>query len=537
MGQSLFDELFGTNQVGEPAYDIPFPVTELISRLESFQGHSMDGSPNPLPVAMIPLGRCISRYAASPDYFGSPRVVLATTLEDAGRAGTQLPFVKDRLFIGYQPETGSMEVISYNELAGRFEFQQVTNYGEGIPEVAYPDRNTCTACHQNQGPIFSQAPWDETDFNRDIYRSIAEASGVLVEDRMQNRNTDTVRIDGSTNRANKYGMFQEFWQNTCLAETEGDAIQCRAAQLEVLVRQRLHGQSRALSLSQRGSEFLVPYVVESAGVTWPEGIGISSSDVPNANPLADGAETHLASARDLLLPRKQTIKWEPDEIDLMVDGLASMIPLSDMRALDDRLYQLALLRKAAATHIEGRCWMTPSDPGTSQTPFSPSVVVVGLRCSLQDGQISNTYRLFGTLESESGKIRTNTVYRHIAMDSRSAILNLTHDGGVVEARSDLWYLALYLHDDEHGFHVRLPGRGIIDSLELWWPRSSDNPDPWDADQVAFARSRMRVIPDFDLVSTALDRLVSLSDEKVVDILTGQPFRGRQAIRALIRQLY
>ena len=52
--------------------------------------------------------------------------------------------LKDRLFLGYQPQAEAIEVISYNEMAGRFEFQVVENYSEsGVPKVYYANRPTC----------------------------------------------------------------------------------------------------------------------------------------------------------------------------------------------------------------------------------------------------------------------------------------------------------------------------------------------------------------------------------------------------------
>jgi hypothetical protein len=59
-----------------------------------------------------------------------------------------------------------LEVISYNEAAGRFEFQLVKDYrAGGRPQVFYANRNICYACHQNGAPIFSRALWDETNAN------------------------------------------------------------------------------------------------------------------------------------------------------------------------------------------------------------------------------------------------------------------------------------------------------------------------------------------------------------------------------------
>ena len=53
----------------------------------------------------------------------------------------------DRLYLGYQEKAATIEVISYNETAARFEYQVVRDYREGgAAEVYYADRATCIAC-------------------------------------------------------------------------------------------------------------------------------------------------------------------------------------------------------------------------------------------------------------------------------------------------------------------------------------------------------------------------------------------------------
>jgi hypothetical protein len=97
---------------------------------------------------LIPLGRSLQRTAAAPDFFRHPRAVVAVTGE-----GTGPMRAKDRLFIGYQDTSGLLEVISFNEAAGRFEFQIVRDYrAGGTPRVSYANRNVCIACHQNHAP-------------------------------------------------------------------------------------------------------------------------------------------------------------------------------------------------------------------------------------------------------------------------------------------------------------------------------------------------------------------------------------------------
>ncbi len=132
---------------------------------------------------LIPLGRSLQRNAAAPRFFRAPRAVLAVT-EDPGRPG--MPLLKDRLYLGYQETAALLEVISYNEAAGRFEFQVVRDYRPGgQPRVLYAGRALCTACHQNAAPIFARQLWDETNANPKIARLLRDESrdfyGFLVD--------------------------------------------------------------------------------------------------------------------------------------------------------------------------------------------------------------------------------------------------------------------------------------------------------------------------------------------------------------------
>jgi hypothetical protein len=136
-GRSLFDELFATDS----GYDIPYPFAGVIGAVNARL------APAAMATALIPLGRSLQRFDAAPDFFRLPRLVLAADGDGAGT--TADPLLRDRLYLGYQPAANAIEVISYNEAAGRFEFQRVLNYGDGLtPQVDYADRSICTGCHR-----------------------------------------------------------------------------------------------------------------------------------------------------------------------------------------------------------------------------------------------------------------------------------------------------------------------------------------------------------------------------------------------------
>ena len=165
VGHSLFDLIFSTFQSGHSDYQIPYPFSALIQRLRNH----LDPSEESVKKVRIPIGRSLRRESAAPDYFHSPRIVIAADaepIEVQGQAGLNL---KGRLFLGYQESAEILEIISYNPEAGRFEFQEVRNYGVGLkPKVTYANRPLCLSCHQNAGPIFPKEPWLETDSNLQV---------------------------------------------------------------------------------------------------------------------------------------------------------------------------------------------------------------------------------------------------------------------------------------------------------------------------------------------------------------------------------
>ncbi len=172
--ESLFDKLFRKQKDGAVAYDIPFPFTALTRRIAANLAVPEGKAPSLLQV-LIPLGRSLQRYAAEPEYFRYPRVIVAVDAEPAASPGHAGILLRDRLYLAYQERSNTIEVISYNEEAGRFEFQVVDDYAPGLtPTVSYANRMLCMGCHQNGGPIWSEPPWEETNSNPRIVGLLQE---------------------------------------------------------------------------------------------------------------------------------------------------------------------------------------------------------------------------------------------------------------------------------------------------------------------------------------------------------------------------
>ena len=325
-GRSLFD--FVT------ADGVPFPFEALVRKIEARAGCAPAECTRSV---LIPLGRSLQRTAASPDFFRFPRVVVAITREGAG------PMVaKDHLYLGYQEKADAVEVISYNETAGRFEFQQVRDYrAGGARQVVYSNRNVCIACHQNHGPIFSRPVWDETNANPEVAARL-RAAGAHSYALDAFRGVDTPNaIDDATDRANRVNTIQRIWREACDQS-------CRSMAVVAAIQYRLSGD--------RGFDERTPLAQQLArdfAARWPAGLAIPNADVPNRDPLAfprdaaGMAPSHVGAAFEPLAPRPPAEVWTASDSLLarrFVVGLAELISDGDVRAVD-----AALPSKAAAT--------------------------------------------------------------------------------------------------------------------------------------------------------------------------------------------
>ncbi|MDF0665796.1 MAG: hypothetical protein P0119_06935 [Nitrospira sp.] len=283
IGRSLFDFLITKNVSGKKVYDIPFPFPALADRIES-QLHS-ERTTTALKRLLIPVNRSLQRRAGDGAYFTYPRAVLAVDTEADSALGPSGMHLKDRLFIGYHEKTAVLEIISYNEAAARFEFQIVDDYrAGGTPTVRYANRVLCTACHQNQSPIFSRPMWDETNVNPKIaallvhqrrpYHGFPIRQGVGV----------LQAFDDATDRANEISLVQLLWREGCeQAGQPEQSISCRAELIEWVLRYAL---SKSLPQDWRTGEAPVepPSFLAAWRARWPHGLAIPNPDIPNRNP-------------------------------------------------------------------------------------------------------------------------------------------------------------------------------------------------------------------------------------------------------------
>lgn len=333
-GRSRFDLLIGSGP-------IPYPFARLIAQIESQLEHPAGGL-SPLKITFIPLGRSLQRSAAAPDFFKYPRVVVAVD----GHAKPRVAPLQDRLFLGYQEKTGILEVISYNEAAGRFEFQVVRDYRSGaMSQIRYARRALCLACHQNMAPIFARPLWDETSANPAIADRLRASRRNFYG--LKLTGTDVAYlIAAAAERANLFPVWQRLWRDGC--GTGDPGARCRRDWFDAALRYALSG---ALPSPDQTEKFA--YLQSRWHQVWPAGLLMPNPDIPNRDPLmpvvgevpqaphdlpATLAQlAHIPAQFEPLNVRAPMENWTMADPPRLTAGLASLLNAADVQALDNAL--------------------------------------------------------------------------------------------------------------------------------------------------------------------------------------------------------
>ncbi|MFT5114461.1 MAG: hypothetical protein ACI8P9_003798 [Parasphingorhabdus sp.] len=335
-GISLFDKLFNQNK------SLPFPFSSLVNSL-SYKT-TPHGNTQSLRV-LIPIGRSLQREAAAPNYYHSPREVIAINGE------TNQQVLTNRLFIAYQQASQQLEVISFNDEAGRFEFQTIENYNEaGQPIRKYASRGLCMSCHQNGGPIFSVSPWSETNFKVNVARRIAKARPDIYPSMLNAISNDSIAFDHATNYANYLTIAQIIWREAC-----GSLGACRAALLTAIIQKRLSGN---LGYDPQRIEFVRDvqrHIANQWTKNWPGGLLFPTANIPDYNPITEPVIPIIQNATFL---RPADAHWKyPSKVFLqgIVQQLSGFFTTADIATLDQHLARLAKQNQLASSIVKTRC--------------------------------------------------------------------------------------------------------------------------------------------------------------------------------------
>lgn len=266
--RSLFDHLIAQND------GLPYPFDKLVKLVRE---QDPDGA---LPVAvLIPHGRSLLKAQADDAH---PRLLIAADFERPDNAVNLGLAPRGQLFLGFVEKANEIEVLSYNELAGRYEFQLVQNYCAGcVPRIVYARRAICTTCHQGGGPIFPQRPWNETNGQEATAAAIRKARGgdqPYLQVPIQQPLSSPERFDQLTDQGNFINTTQRLWLDGCGAD--GNA--CRRQMLRLALR---YADSPG-SFDEHGEE--ADRLRRLQAKSFPKtGIAVPESDLPNRDPLGE----------------------------------------------------------------------------------------------------------------------------------------------------------------------------------------------------------------------------------------------------------
>lgn len=330
--RSLFDHILKDNG------GLPYPFERLIDLVASY-----DRDGNAPRSVLIPDGRSLLKGDAD---FHQPRLVVASdarTVESDHELGTKL---KGRLFLGFVENAAEIEVISYNEAAGRFEFQLVKDYKEGAsPKIVYARRAICTTCHQGKAPIFPVRPWQETNGQPAISSRIVEARGdssAYFGAEIVEKLAAPEAVDDQTNLGNLIPTTQKIWLDGCGAAEAGSV--CRRTMLKAALNYLVDPGNFS------ESSVLVTELKTMQAKSWPQsGIAEANGDLLNRDPIAE------ARARDQWLTKlRRTVRgWFTATKKLDEGGLSEFEALPPLRQELDPLTVRAPLTVHAADSLAG----------------------------------------------------------------------------------------------------------------------------------------------------------------------------------------
>lgn len=560
VGRSLFDYVVTERQGGRLVYKVPFPFTALVERIERELGSDDRGSP--LKRVLVPLNRSLQRHAAKPDYFAYPRAVVGVDSEPPMRAGSSGMFLKDRLFLGYQEKADILEVISYNEAAGRFEFQVVRDYGPGkTPKVFYANRALCTACHQNQSPIFSRPLWDETNANPTIASLLERQQAEFYRFPVRQGIDVPNAIDEATDRANELAAYQLLWREGCeAARSPGDSIQCRADMFRFLLHSRLTGSPPALRHLSGYRDQFVPRVATQWRDKWPQGLKIPNPDLLNRNPLdyepaiasvsatpaipssgygAAGERATIRSIFEPTIPREPLEVWSVspsgsheshEMVDRVVTGLSRFLADADIERLDTHLFQDAMRSGAPLRRYHSRCEAELRDHGGS-------VDRVTFRCrqpEQQSGHHESGFAVEGVLYLKGGNVAGGTIDR-LSTGQGDDPVDLRVAGGTLVFKGGRYSGLIAITRKEARLHARLAeGHAITELTFQLSAARGERTKVYPAGFTGFAT--MTVVEDHAVLHRAIDVMVRETLAGESDLFARKPFRRAGLMKALSRQL-
>jgi mono/diheme cytochrome c family protein len=532
-GVSLFDTLFASGDNGSRTYDVPFPFAALRQRIRT-QTQGNEKNEVGIKETLIPFSRALPRMAAAPEFIKYPRIVLAVDGDFPSSTHRQDLLLKDRLYIGYQEKAESLEVISYNEVAGRFEFQIVRDYAAGeTPQVFYAERRLCVSCHQNGGPIFSEPPWSETNGNPEIGRQILRQMQSFhgVASYSGHQTIDQARaISDAVERANLFSAYQVIWRKGCgegLPESAG--VACRKAMLTAILQYKLSGSRHFDTTSNHYRKDLAEPLRQAWRRYWPKGLAIPDPRIPDRDPLITGAAVSAESDPLGLRPPMQL--WSVDDpgvIEALIRGLSRFISNSDARQLDAHLFSAASGPGFTRKKRESPCAL-------SRRRYEGLPQRIGFHCETEgaDPIFASGYLYL----DESGGVTGET--RGLRLDEPADFEELALSASSISVEAGRSSVSLTPMVKRTGLHPRLPDGTAIESIGLSWDAIIEE-EFGPSDEIPNYRNNgfleVTLMQDFAPLEEAIADLARDARRGGQYLFSAQPFRRDLVIGNLFKSL-
>lgn len=309
---------------------IPYPFSNL---LDSFGvGIREEGN-----VLFIPKGRSLVKEYAN---YHNPRIIVEVVAEGVGsERHTEAEIKKGKpysnpnrkiwkenlgkmkqmgisdgdLYIGFAPDHKALEVISYNPKKPGFDFFVIENYEAGkIPKIV-SNPALCLSCHQNEGPIFSRFPWNESlgDTGNEIIKgNVFDNSNHMLE-LIRKENPERLEIEGiSLDLKNRFSVIGVSFFDSLVRQSNtfvSDNKKCEALCSkggDVKCQQKLILE--ALTKSPNYTQYNYFKNIEKK----INDIKIKSSMVPNRNPFTNNGFRDVFNKQDFekFVDQKEAVK-------------------------------------------------------------------------------------------------------------------------------------------------------------------------------------------------------------------------------------
>ena len=524
MQTSLFDELFGVFTNGAIKHQIPYPFEQLTSSLsDKLRGCNSRGAP-PYANVLVPIGRSQQFAEEGLKFFRYPRIILGIDTESCERR-----LSKDRLFIAYQETSQTIEVISYNERSGRFEFQIVENYNDShAPIVRNARRERCLQCHQNGAAIFPQFNWSETNFNPRIAADIGKHHRKFHGIGTDQLSAKAGRLDGSTDRANLISAYQQIWRNGCAMATRTDSLRCRAGIFESMLKRRLGFVTDTAADHNADSGSFRQLVRHNWLTSWPDGLPVPNPDLPNPRRQNNRAYSGLSDKYDPRTTRPPRAFWRPhDDMERVLKGMAeSFLLQQDINRVDNELSRLSYRYRGYRQSYQGAC--------TFDRVQIRGDTWIDTNCEVSTGGLDKS-RLSAQLYPQ----RSNTVHpglsgMYLTDSNPGFITHASLSGTVTFNPTGVSTARLSARKRYQMIRARARDGQAMSTVEFAWDERFAEPIP--GGLRFLGRVRLALVNDSKNLTAAIEQMIEDADSLRFDGFDDKPLRGVVLMDAFFAKL-